>query len=383
MNKVKKPKVATSIPEWATFLQRQLGISDADPNRSSKIWDADIANANWRFSSGSDLSEKDYLLLRVIWHHWEEIGDFKHYMRDNPALTREEYNNPITYTGYVTPENDALAKEIYSELEPSFRGYLNDIRSNKDGTRPTSSCGLYFSTRYWQALVSSKVKENYTDVEAAALPSKVWKTGNSAGSSPSSSDATSVNAITASMAKTSISEPPRTPARSRAQHQMETPAVPKSYPAVGGMQNPASSDETYVNTALLMLLQALTLSMAQRGNSFDGRLDFGQLDWLADRLPLKLYRRQSEGQAVELMEARVDGYLCKRRYEGGKLRFNNVPLAIVEAKACVRSAGGSAIRWQESAEMACWVSSLDERYEHNGLLQSSTSGRKRYVHPFY
>ncbi len=145
------------------------------------------------------------------------------------------------------------------------------------------------------------------------------------------------------------------------------------------MQNPATSDETYVNTALLLLLQAVTLSMAQRGKSFDNRLDFGDLDWMADRLPLKLYRRHSENHAVELMEARVDGYLCKRGYENGLPRFNNVPLAIVEAKACVRRSGGSAIRWRESAEMACWVSSLDEKYERYGLLQSSTSGRKRYV----
>ena len=160
---------------------------------------------------------------------------------------------------------------------------------------------------------------------------------------------------------------------------MDTPLVPRTFQAAGGMRNPATSDETYVNMALLVLLQALTVSMAQRGKSFDTRLDFGDLDWLADRLPLKLHRRHSESQVVELMEARVDGYLCKRRFEDGMPQFNNVPLAVVEAKACTRRAAGSAIRWQESAEMACWVSSLDEKHENYGLLQSSTSGRKRYV----
>ncbi len=120
--------------------------------------------------------------------------------------------------------------------------------------------------------------------------------------------------------------------------------------------------------------------MAQLGKSSDGRLDFADLDWLADRLPLKLYRRKPDSAPAELMEARVDGYLCKRGYGNDQLlHLNNLPLAIVEAKASVRSSGGSAIRWQESAEMACWVSSLDEQYESYGLLPSSTSGRKRYV----
>jgi hypothetical protein len=165
---------------------------------------------------------------------------------------------------------------------------------------------------------------------------------------------------------------------------METPAVPRSYPAVGGVQNPATTDENYVNTALLSLLQMLIYYMRELTVSPNSRLDFrgldfGALDWLADRLALKLYRRQSGIGPAALMEARLDGYLCKRSSQpsnGGPL-FNDLPLAIVEAKACVRSAGGSAIRWQESAEMACWVSSLAEESEHNGLLQSSASGRKR------
>lgn len=262
---------------------------------------------------------------------------------------------------------------------------------------PGSECQQYYSARYWQGLVMSKIKEFHTDAEAAALSTHVRKNFKPAASSaatPAADDDSSSSAacsagdddgsadnIISSMANTSISGPPRTPARRghQEQPQMDTPLVPRTFQAAGGMRNPATSDETYVNMALLVLLQALTLSMAQRGKSFDARLDFGGLDWLADRLPLKLHRRHSESQVVELMEARVDGYLCKRRFEDGMPQFNNVPLAVVEAKACTRRAAGSAIRWQESAEMACWVSSLDEKHENYGLLQSSTSGRKRYV----
>jgi hypothetical protein len=201
---------------------------------------------------------------------------------------------------------------------------------------------------------------------------------------------TPVEDITAAVSRTTIASAPETPRKQLIPKvlEVETPAVPKYLPAIGGMQNPATSDETYVNTALLLLLQTLTLSMSELGNSMDGRLDLGDLEWLADRLPLKLYRHQPQSdwntqKPAELMEARVDGYLCKRDYhppdkDGVALpRYNNLPLAIVEAKPCVRNAAGSSIRWQESAEMACWVSSLDDDFEHYGLLQSSTSGRKR------
>ncbi|KAL2258503.1 hypothetical protein VTK26DRAFT_8168 [Humicola hyalothermophila] len=132
--------------------------------------------------------------------------------------------------------------------------------------------------------------------------------------------AASPDRVTASMSTMSISEPPKTPPKQVGEANMGTPAVPRSSPAVGGMQNPATSDETYVNTALLLLLQTLTLSMSELGKSVDGRLDFGNLEWLADRLPLKMYRRQPPGgsehedNAVGLMEARVDGYLCRRDY---------------------------------------------------------------------
>ena len=68
-------------------------------------------------------------------------------MRDNPDLKDEETGTPTPYTGYVTSENDKLAKQIYLELEPSFRGYLKDIRTNRDGTRPGSECHKAWSCR--------------------------------------------------------------------------------------------------------------------------------------------------------------------------------------------------------------------------------------------
>jgi hypothetical protein len=177
------------------------------------------------------------------------------------------------YTGYVSPENDALAKQIYERIKPEFEGYLEDIRSNKDGTRPRSSCGKYSTVRYWQAMAVAKIKESNSPPEVAALPKKVRKkvvpaissSPPAAADSSDDDDASAAGKLTALMAKTSISGPPATPVRQgpRAQPQMETPVVPKSYQAVGGKQNPASTDEYYVNMAILVLLQQLLSDMRQ------------------------------------------------------------------------------------------------------------------------
>ena len=143
-------------------------------------------------------------------------------MRNNSALKRED-NTPGLYKGYVSPKNDDLARQIYQELAPKSRGYLEDIHSNKDGTRPGASCDLFLSTRYWQGLVMSRIKADHTEAEAAAMPSKVWKSGDPADASSGDSDGgDGANTATTSMAKMSISETPKTPVKqgARAQHQM-------------------------------------------------------------------------------------------------------------------------------------------------------------------
>ncbi|KAL2158319.1 hypothetical protein VTH06DRAFT_4640 [Thermothelomyces fergusii] len=375
----KAPNVANNIPQWARRMQSILGISDADPAKNEKLWS--IGTDNWTFSSGSELSEEDYLRLRVIWYHWRNINDFSFYMRDNSALEDDE--GGFGYLGYVSKESDTLASQIYQELRPSIRAYLQDIHRNKDPTRPSQACGVFYFARYWQGLVMSRVKF-YTH-EEAKLPTKVWKRGASgASASPAQGNATSADSL-AAMTSASTAATPRTPTKQASEpsfSQLETPTVPRTFPATGGAHNPPTSDETYVNTALLLILQALTLSMAELtepGNPSENEPHLGEFDWLADRLPLKLYHHQPSGDPVELMEARVDGYLCRRSstQDKNKPRFNNLPLAIVETKPCVRTSGGTPIRWQESAEVACWVSSLDDNYEHYGLLQPSTSGRKR------
>ncbi len=53
--------------------------------QSWKIWAADTAG--WCFPSGSDLDEKDYLLLRIIWIYNQDINDFSAFV-GNKGSTR-------------------------------------------------------------------------------------------------------------------------------------------------------------------------------------------------------------------------------------------------------------------------------------------------------
>ncbi|EAQ83358.1 predicted protein [Chaetomium globosum CBS 148.51] len=147
-----------------------------------------------------------------------------------------------------------------------------------------------------------------------------------------------------------------------------TPAT-KSYPvARGTAENLPSADEAYVNTALLLLLQAVTQDFRHQVNS---------LHWAPPRMALHL-RVPALGEnkkyaKMDLLEARVDGYLCSISDNGSDAGLDK-PLAICEAKSAVRHSIKVATERQEAAEMAAWIC----RHSGNeGLLQSSASGRKR------
>lgn len=495
---VEEGNVACSPAQWAQMVLVSQSIAVKDPQKNTKLWDFGIKNHP--FSSGSDLTKEDYLRLRVLWYTWPNSWSFRSYMRDNPALLNDNQQS-TPYTGYITPENDEIADAIYNAIKPTLQGYLRDIKrvGRGDATRPSADCGMFYMARYWQGLVSLKLKEVYDENEKRKhFRGKVRK-----------------SEIPISLAA-GPSRPPQTPTKQTQPRQPQegfgTPALQASRASAGGLQNPATADETYVNTALLLLLQTVTrlvtdLEESHRnrsrsrgrptttgnsppktpsnsppkaagnsppkatGTSPPGRRSdavssqptrtlaihpasrtAGQghsrpsgsqenprsdslaritrqtapgpnskpaasassstdtkeqddnkrdspdplakalsqvsglrhLDWLADRLALNLVDRSSKATSPgKLMEARVDGYLCRRDFivGRGKLEphFNSYPLAILEAKPFTRLSALSAIRWQESAEIASWVSGLDDAYEDVGLLQSSTSGRKRSV----
>jgi hypothetical protein len=467
-DRVVEGQVACSPNQWADMVMTSQSIPLKDPQKNAKLWDFGIKEH--AFSSGSDLTKDDYLRLRVLWYTWTDIKTLGNYMRDNPVLINDNQVQ-TRYTGYISPENDEIANTIFNAIQPQLHGYLHDIQrvgKGGDATRPSADCGMFYMARYWQGLVTMILNEKYDENDRKRqFRGKVRKS--------------EAGLPRPQPAPAGPSRPPQTPTRQKQPRQPHegfgTPALDPAKASAGGLQNPATADETYVNTALLLLLQTVTRLMTDleqtyrrpsnpssrststassrapsrtasqertkesgsQANSRSGSVDrvlatqldrrpssqpsdrpssssastrdnkegasqdpledalsklggLRYLDWLADRVPLSLMDRSSKATAAKkLMEARVDGYLCRRDFVQapgtGKQgafdpRFNKFPLAILEAKPFTRLSAISAIRWQESAEIASWVSGLDDAYEQVGLLQSSTSGRKRSVCPY-
>lgn len=453
-HRIEEGRVACSPDEWAGMTLECLSIPPSDPQKNDKLWSFGITDH--AFSSGSKLSLEHYLRFRILWYTWPDPGSFRKYIRNNPDLLNDN-GESTRYDGYISPESDRLANEIYNAIKPKLDGYLDDIRrvGQGDPTRPSEECGAFENTRYWQGLVSGITKQVYDeDGQKVVFRGKVRK-----------SEA-------ASLLIEDSSPVPRTPLVNGSSRQPQqgfgTPHLAAPGASAGGLQNPATSDEGFVNVALVLMLQAITRLMRRweedqkAGNSPSGRstsrvdsqtissapsqtapsapsqtgfrasssgnpMDstpassrassptsnqrpddyseepssssasspaqvrgLGCLDWLITRLPLRLTDSSSEvAPSEELMQARVDGYLSRRHFmrkpgdEPGifEIRRSELPLAILEAKPFTRLSALSATRWQESAEMAAWVSGLDDEYEDVGLLQSSRSGRKRSVFP--
>lgn len=102
---------------------------------------------------------------------------------------------------------------------------------------------------------------------------------------------------------------------------------------------PPTKDEQIVNTALIVLLNALTIHL----ESFSSKWTLHRKAFIA-----------TFGDAE--FEARTDGYLNDHR---------DKPSVIVEVKPVMRSTKLSAIRMQESAQMVAWIKSDDYETQRN------------------
>lgn len=105
-----------------------------------------------------------------------------------------------------------------------------------------------------------------------------------------------------------------------------TPATPGSFPR--------TSYEALVNISLVTLLCALRLRSSH--------LDVAH--WVPDPKPFILRDRRTSS----LLEARVDGYLRHAKHREDAF-------AILEVKPYVRRSRRREIEWQESAQMAAWI----------------------------
>lgn len=369
-------------------LKSWLKKIDKDPNIPAEFKNGaqnQLKLCNKSFSSGSVLRPSESLHLRVIWSKYFEVKDLTHLMVDDPKTG---------YRGYVSTENMSLASHIYSTKRSLWQPYFDEVemRSAQETTspgapavelsknmavpleslRPSEECKNLYSALQFQCLVMKKAEDKDPTDDELLRTFSVSKPGPEPDPEP------------AAMPKPSAMNKPITPHKSTLYGRTEqdtptigahsTPEVVSYYPAPGDQFNKPAADENYVNTALILLLEGITVDVG---------VEFSSMDWLAARIPFKLLEKvttinsdtgEDHTRTRELMEARVDGYLC-RSPSPFETTLNSAPLAIMETKPYTRSSAQSSIRRQEGAEMACWISQAGN--SKTGFLRSSTSGRKR------
>lgn len=343
-----KVSVPDSTEAWARAVRNDPTIEEESPQFTSVGQERYLSVTDTTYNSGSGITASEFLQLRVIWRHYEQTNDLGHMIRDDSNL-----NKP--YRGYVSPQNLHLAEKVYNSSKGYWKPYLDDIAAGKESLRPARDCRDWRAARYYQVLVHrhTKLVDKVSDAQISRA-SKVWTCETSRPSIHNESLGTPAPAVGRS------------------------PFVTNHAMGAGNQTNTPSADEAYPNTALLLLLQAVTFSV--------GGL-YSDMDWLAPRIPLKLTHTirhpprfgKNSTEHVELLQAQVDGYLCRRNTSG---QMNQLPLAICEAKPFVRKSAVTSIRRQEGGEMACWINKCRD---DTGLLRSSVSGRKRSVspHPFW
>lgn len=346
-------EIPGNVQEWLDDIQSDNNISQAVKSGREPLH---VAHTDYQ--SGSGLRRTEYLHLRSFWvFHPDSLNDFDKMMRDDPKTK---------YTGYVSPANHERAARICDNPTQALKRYYQEVAANGDGLAPDPQCGLWAFVRLWQALAvwhtkSSSSATSGDDGEA----SKIVKHGYAYNPS--------VNTLANTYQNMALSTPP--PKAKRADPIHGTPAAIGYEMASTPRANPQSVDEMYANVSLLLLLQA-TIS--------ESIIELGSLIWVPPRLSLKLLAlpapsiKSTSGvrpAAKELLEAQVDGYLCRRSATN---EFVPVPLAICETKPFVRSRKRPQVFRQETAEMAAWIASHGGQSNgSDGLLQSSTSGRMR------
>ncbi|KAI8623451.1 hypothetical protein F5Y19DRAFT_481649 [Xylariaceae sp. FL1651] len=286
---------------------------------------------NSAFKSASVMHFDQFLLLRVIYR---------------PTLRPNLVYQPPNRNTWLRPGAfDAAVASL--KAQQGWRLYLNSIlpaprqQQQQQNQASFSPLGLFSLVRYYQLEVQkeqeqsdlSRLKIDFSPVARRTRQRQA--------------------------AQAQSSEPPKTPTRPPRSGQekigdmfkdlmLDSPSESSpdpSIPEIPGTLSPASpldgvgaanfkavNDEQIVNTALLLYLNALTISCSEV-----------QGDWTLHRRRFVL-----ESRGKKVYEARVDGYL--------RSRDNNVK-AIVEVKPYTRSNKNWNIRMQEAGQMAAWIGS--------------------------
>ncbi|KAH6635872.1 hypothetical protein F5144DRAFT_565692 [Chaetomium tenue] len=348
----KQNDVALTVEKWVHQIRNNNEIR-AEVKLPGRFNELAVSQGGFS-NSGSSITHTEYLHLRAIWYRYgaKHLDDFADLYRDN---------DQTGYKGFVSPHNDQLARELVSEdnMSSYLTTYLEEGKTKGGASaylHPSPECGYFSMVRYWQVMATMHTKGSGTDNSKVHEPQAEKEEARGRPTTPAGEQG--------SGGPSTVTTPPRqiqpTPDSFR------TPAATSHPAAKGGAENPPSADEAYVNVALLLLLQAVAQEFHKH---------FPDLHWVPPRLALhlKVPVFNSATREVEdklLLEARVDGYLCR-----GKAGPSwEKPMAICEAKSGPRRSIQISTERQEAAEMAAWICShpLNE-----GLLQNSNSGKKR------
>lgn len=368
-----------SIGQWFEQVKADQSIPEEFKNGAEDK----IKLSSTSFSSGSVVKASEILRMRIIWHKTRQIEALGSLMKDDPDHK---------YTGYVSDENIIKASLIFNDNRNQWKRYFEELklraayrewRHKELGGladamaipprplphRPSKECGIFYEAMRWQLLALTAPAPPPPTFEELERTSPIRKPGPNA----APIEITGFSGINQPVTPLKLNSREQEVQKTLKDGFQGTPAAASYYPAKGGKTNKPATDESYINWAILLLLQAVS----------DAGLEFINMEWLPDRLAFHLVeiistKDTDTGEDVkrgrELMEARVDGYLC-RKSDVFEEHLNTDALAIIEAKPYTRSSALSTIRRQEGAEMACWISQAGDL--ETGHLRASSSGRKR------
>ncbi|PKX92916.1 uncharacterized protein P174DRAFT_216266 [Aspergillus novofumigatus IBT 16806] len=267
--------------------------------------------------SGSSVTVQQFLSFRVIW---------------------PERKNPKHFYGKKEREDSQEMAKVFKKnkaFNQSFESYLRGITRNSG---PSDVTGVFQLVRKYQMQVDNQVPTNgSTDPMSTCIrmsptptPGPATSADGSRGSQPSVKSSSEQSNPSQSQTPAAEPGPSRTPTESSS-----APTDLSGTPAADqeGQTFERTTDEQYVNQALITFLDAVTVNLPEV-----------KRHWGIRRFPFKVQF------ALASMEAHTDGYLYG-------LKANDEAFAIVETKAHLRkrNSEGARIYMQESAEMVAWI----------------------------
>ncbi|KAL9068939.1 MAG: hypothetical protein Q9157_006342, partial [Trypethelium eluteriae] len=291
------PRTPSTPQEWETGMLR----NGLDPNSLSIS-----ATNSGAFHSASKLTETDFLHLKALWVN-VQVDKFK-------------------VSDFVEPQ---IKKKADSEEFSDLVGGVKENASNDPHLRfhqrnlPGDMFTLF---HYFRHLIDKRAAKHMDELDATPKVTKLRPRPDRPG----------VHDVAASLERIGLGNPVTPEQRGISKAYNFTPVSPAT-----PSSSPSTGYEAIVNMALVSLLSLIRLQSEC--------LEVGH--WLSDPKSFTLHNQQRQ----PLLNARVDGYL--------HLAGQEAVFGILEVKPCVRNdrKKRTQIEWQETAQMAAWISETPGR----------------------